>query len=268
MNEAQVSIKVRQRLGLPASERPRILTLIAPALTRLARQTALDPERRHLVETDRSSVTSTITNTNQDYYSDLGTVISTNGVMLDYLPLGTVWHTYTAKTFTDNDVDDGLEFVTISNHGFPTGAKVRLTTSGSLPSGLSLNTTYYAIAVSSDRIAFATSYANAILDTNTRVSMVADGTGTHTITNWESSKVQWTSREVHELTTGLPLTYVYGRMVDDRLYTNVSSGTFSFTVPAVPTISTLHAKLDEDLIDVICELYQGAGIEGMGNAEK
>lgn len=256
MNEGQISVKVRQRLGLPASERPRILTLIAPALARLARQTALDPERRHLVETDRSSVTSTITNTNQDYYSDLGTVISTNGVMLDYLPLGTVWHTYTAKTFTDNDVDDGLEFVTISNHGFQTGAKVRLTTSGSLPSGLQIDTTYYIINVTSSRVAFATSWANAQADT--RINLTADGSGTHTITNWDSRKVQWISRESADTTRGLPIEYVYGWMVDDRLYTNATAGTFSFTVPCVPTISTLHAKLDEDLIDVICELYQGA----------
>lgn len=59
------------------------------------------------------------------------------------------------------------------------GAAVTFTTSGTLPAGLSLNTTYFLILVSNNTFKVATTYANAIA--GTAIDITDAGTGTHTI---------------------------------------------------------------------------------------
>lgn len=63
---------------------------------------------------------------------------------------------------------------------FISGTKVRLTTTTTLPAGLSTNTDYYVIRLSSTTCRFATSYANYVA--GTYVDITDTGTGTHTIT--------------------------------------------------------------------------------------
>lgn len=48
-----------------------------------------------------------------------------------------------SKNFTDLGIDYTDNFIAITSHGFTTGSGVRFTTSGTLPIGLSENTTYY-----------------------------------------------------------------------------------------------------------------------------
>jgi len=60
-----------------------------------------------------------------------------------------------------------------------TGTRVRLTTTTTLPAGLSLATDYYVIKVSDTTFKLATSYANAIA--GTAIDITSTGTGTHTI---------------------------------------------------------------------------------------
>lgn len=62
-----------------------------------------------------------------------------------------------------------------------TGTRVRLTTTTTLPAGLSLATDYYVIKMSDTTFELATSYANAIA--GTQVNITDAGTGTHTV-NW------------------------------------------------------------------------------------
>lgn len=85
------------------------------------------------------------------------------------------------KTFIDGDVTTGTDVVAESAHGFTTGeGPVRLTSSGTLPAGLAVDTNYWIITVDINNIAFATSRANALADTRVDITAAAGG-GTHTI---------------------------------------------------------------------------------------
>ena len=84
-------------------------------------------------------------------------------------------------TFIDGDVTVGTDVVAETAHGFVTGeGPVRLTSSGTLPAGLSLATDYWVIADSVNGLAFATNRANALADTRVDITAAAGG-GTHTI---------------------------------------------------------------------------------------
>lgn len=86
-----------------------------------------------------------------------------------------------AKSFTAaSDVNTATDVVTLGAHGYLTGLKGQLTTTTTLPAGLSLATDYYIIVVSSTTVKFATSQANAIA--GTAVDITTTGTGTHTFT--------------------------------------------------------------------------------------
>ena len=79
-------------------------------------------------------------------------------------------------------IDPGAsaECLTIPSHGFATGKSIALSiASGSLPTGWSA-TTYYIIAIDANRIAFATSLANA--EAGTKVTISDYGTAAQTIT--------------------------------------------------------------------------------------
>lgn len=85
------------------------------------------------------------------------------------------------NTFASTDVSVPNNYVTIASHGFITGQKVQLTTSGTLPTGLSLATDYYIIRVSSSIFKFATNPFNAFA--GTAVTMSGAGSGTNTVTS-------------------------------------------------------------------------------------
>jgi hypothetical protein len=61
------------------------------------------------------------------------------------------------------------------------GTRVRLTTSGTLPAGLALATDYYVIKLTDGTFRLATSYANAVAET--QINITDAGSGTHTV-NW------------------------------------------------------------------------------------
>lgn len=70
--------------------------------------------------------------------------------------------------------------VTKNGHGFATGDMIWFSTTGSLPTGLTANTTqYYAINNDANTFWIATSYANAIA--GTKVATSSAGAGTHTV---------------------------------------------------------------------------------------
>jgi len=72
------------------------------------------------------------------------------------------------------------DIVTMAGHGFTTGnGPFQLTTSNTLPAGLSLATDYYAIRIDANTFYMATTYANAMAET--RVDVTDTGTGTHTL---------------------------------------------------------------------------------------
>lgn len=81
-----------------------------------------------------------------------------------------------AGTFTAAVTD----ICTKSTHGYLTGLKVQLTTTTTLPAGLSLSTDYFVIYLTANTFKLASSLVNAIA--GTAVDITDTGTGTHTIT--------------------------------------------------------------------------------------
>lgn len=81
-------------------------------------------------------------------------------------------------TFT---ADNTTETLTSAAHGMATGdGPYRLTNSGgALPTGLSADTNYWIIVLTANTYQLASSYANAIAETE--VTFTTDGTGTHTL---------------------------------------------------------------------------------------
>lgn len=77
-------------------------------------------------------------------------------------------------------VDTGGDFVDHTAYNLLTGTRVQLTTSGTLPAGLTTATDYYIIRVTDTRCQFATSYANSIA--GTAINITDAGSGTHNIT--------------------------------------------------------------------------------------
>lgn len=80
-----------------------------------------------------------------------------------------------SENFTANDTNDQL---TVSRL-YKTGEKVRLTTTGTLPAPLIINTSYYVVYVDSTHIRLALSLQDAY--SNTYIDLTDTGTGTHTI---------------------------------------------------------------------------------------
>jgi len=89
----------------------------------------------------------------------------------------------TAKTFVfiDADVTVAADTVTEALHSLQTGKPARLTTTGTLPAGLALTTTYYVVRIDDNTIGFASTYANALAGTLVNITAAAGG-GNHTLT--------------------------------------------------------------------------------------
>ena len=105
-----------------------------------------------------------------------------------------------AQTFTAATTD----ICTASAHGFRTGDKVRLTTSNTLPAGLSLATTYFVIRLDADTFKLASTDANAVA--GTAVDVTGTGTGTHTITGYENTTGIFFEQRAIAVLAGLPNT--------------------------------------------------------------
>lgn len=84
---------------------------------------------------------------------------------------------------TATEVDIANDKVTIGGTELPTGTKVQLTTTGTLPAGLATGTDYWMVANGDGTNSFASSRANAIADTPTLVDITDYGTtgAVHTI---------------------------------------------------------------------------------------
>jgi hypothetical protein len=89
------------------------------------------------------------------------------------------------KTFASGDV--ALSVITIAAHGYKLGLKVRFTTTGTLPAGLSLATDYFLTDLTDNSLLVSTSYANALA--GNYVTLSDGGTGTHTISVQPSTPV-------------------------------------------------------------------------------
>jgi microcystin-dependent protein len=74
--------------------------------------------------------------------------------------------------------------ITVTGHQYRrTGFRVRVSSTGTIISGLAINTNYYVIVVDANTIKLATTRANAIA--GTAINLTSQGTGTHTISQAE-----------------------------------------------------------------------------------
>ena len=106
--------------------------------------------------------------------------------------------------FVDGDVDpsDPNDSITETDHGLLIGDRVQLTTTGTLPTGLSLATDYFVIKVDNDTIQLATSFANAVAGTQVDIT-AASGGGTHTLTTFSNIVVASGSFTINKPSHGL-----------------------------------------------------------------
>lgn len=87
---------------------------------------------------------------------------------------------YLPKTFTANATTNVI--TTGANHGLATGdGPFKLSSSGSLPGGLSASVRYWVVRVDPDELQLALSEADAVASLPVVVDITSAGTGTHTL---------------------------------------------------------------------------------------
>lgn len=89
--------------------------------------------------------------------------------------------TLAQKTFVDANVNTGTENIAITAHGHNTGSRVWLTTTGTVPTGLTAGRTYFVIRVDADNLKLANTLALALAGTPVNIT-AASGGGTHKLT--------------------------------------------------------------------------------------
>jgi hypothetical protein len=97
-------------------------------------------------------------------------------------------------------VDAGTDILTVSTDFVLTGHKLRLTTTGTLPAPLAINTDYYAIYISATEIKLATTLENALA--GTAIDITTTGTGTHTWNQFSFSKFMYQQEQKEEQVAG------------------------------------------------------------------
>lgn len=144
--------------------------------------------------------------------------------------------TPSAVVFASSAVNTSTEIITATAHGLTTGVVGQFTTSGALPTGLSLLTNYYIIVIDANSFQVASSYANATAVTPVPINLTAQGSGNDTFTattlvgslqlQKSNDKVNWTNEGASVAVTATATTwvekadvaYIYSKMV----YTHTS----------------------------------------------
>lgn len=145
-------------------------------------------------------------------------------------PLGLGQGTETLK-WEAGAVDTGNDWITIPNYTFPSqGQAVVLTTTGALPTGLSLATTYYIVRLTSTTIGFATSQSNANSATLINLMGAGSGVGTMTYTNVSGTIMgHMGGEENHGISIGELATHTH---VPDNMNSANASGGVTKAPPA------------------------------------
>lgn len=149
-------------------------------------------------------------------------------------------------TFVDGDVSVANDTITLTAHTLKTGDLVQLTTTLTLPTGLSLATDYYVINIDANTIALATSYANALANTRVDITAAAGG-GTHTISKRLpiGTKI-WISCDSDVLETHVTAISSTTITVADALVSQWTIGKPAFTGILTDVLTTLNAA-DSDI---------------------
>lgn len=103
-----------------------------------------------------------------------------------------------AKNFTDTDVNITANTVTVTAHGYSTGFKVQLTTTGTLPAPLTILTDYFLIVVNANTLKFATTLANALAGTAIDITTQGSAAAIDTITGVTLASASVTFRKSND----------------------------------------------------------------------
>lgn len=95
--------------------------------------------------------------------------------------LGNVNASINSFTFATSDVTAAADTITKTSHGLSSGMPCYLTSSGTLPAGLTASTKYYVIVDDANTIRLATKYVDAIATTPIDIDITDQGSGTHTL---------------------------------------------------------------------------------------
>ena len=106
--------------------------------------------------------------------------LSCNGAAVSRSTYSTLYAAITASKGAVTITSDNPGVVTLTAHGLSTGSCIELTTTGTLPTNLAVNTNYYVIYVDANSFRLATSVANAIEGTAIDTSG-GSPSGTHTL---------------------------------------------------------------------------------------
>lgn len=147
--------------------------------------------------------------------------------------------------------------ITLASHGFATGDSIYLTTTGALPTGLSIDTIYYVVYINATTFSLATTYANAIA--GTKIATSSNGSGTHSLyhcpyglgngsTTFNLPDLKGAHIRGAGLSTAFTadVTIVGGQVIDDQMqghyhsYYTMQAGSLT-----IPTSSTLYQRLTE-----------------------
>jgi len=147
--------------------------------------------------------------------------------------------------------------VTDTGHGLVTGDKVYLTTTGALPTGLAVDTTYYVVKVDNDSYNLASSLSNAVA--GTKINTSGSQSGTHTR---NSGGLTYLERviTVSSANATIPDTSTIGSVL-------VTTGNSDRTI-TLPTVSTsagrriLIKKVDSGTGKVIVDTPSSETIDG------
>lgn len=115
----------------------------------------------------------------------IGRILVVSGDRLYQLEKSDKWRMKATNHVPSNieqstDINTSTEVITLPAHGYYTGLKVQLSSSDTIPPGLSASTDYWIIVVDDDSFKLASSLADAISGSEVDISGV--GTGTLTIT--------------------------------------------------------------------------------------
>lgn len=104
-------------------------------------------------------------------------------------------------TFASTDVNTSTDQIAVTaNSELITGRKIQLTTTGTLPTGLSLATDYYIIVIDTTHIKLATSLANSVAGTNIDITGAGSGTNTGTHTGTARTLAEHGGEQIHAST--------------------------------------------------------------------
>lgn len=265
-----LAIAASKRLKMDGRSILPLMSFVGNALNNLARQTANDNVKRYYLMTDPDVVTASVVANADDTggVCDLSSIIDSPQIMLDTLMYGTVFWRYNS-TFTDTDVNTTSNTISLgTSQPLQVGDAVRFGNgSGTLPSGLAEDTTYYVIDLSGSgdtRIVVSATQGG------TAVALTTTGSGTMTVQTWGSYILQWLqSPNQANLTASIPFNYTYGYVVGTDIRTPTRRlGTFTFNVPFIPTVDTLPVALESDAVDMIVQLAISQGFTPQSEAEK